>query len=48
MNQEADAFRRTASRFQHLIDYEVPRAEGRVRDIITGLEAIRRTRVSGS
>lgn len=48
VNQEADAFRRTASRFQHLIDYEVPRAEGRVRDIITGLEAIRRTRVSGS
>lgn len=48
VDQEADAFRGIASRFQHLIDYDVPRAEGRMRDIITGLEAIRRTQVPGS
>lgn len=48
VDQEADAFRGIASRFQHLIDYEVPQAERRMRDIITGLEAIRRTQVPGS
>lgn len=48
VDREADAFRTTASRFQYLIDYDIPRAERRVRDLITGLEAIRRTQIPGS
>jgi chromosome segregation ATPase len=41
VEDEASAFRTTANRYQHLIDYEVPRAESRLLAIIGRLEAAR-------
>jgi hypothetical protein len=48
VEQEADAFRGTASRFRDLLDVDTPRAEAHLLAVIDGLEAVRDVRLPGT
>jgi len=48
VDEEASAFRATASRFRNLLETDVPRTEGHLLAIIKGLEAARRVQAPRS
>jgi hypothetical protein len=48
VDDEAGAFRSAAVRFRDLLDLDLPRTENHLRAVISGLEASRRIRVTGS
>jgi hypothetical protein len=48
VEQEAGAFRSTASRFRNLIEVELPRTDAHLRAIINGLEAARQVQPPGA
>ena len=48
VEEEASAFRGAATRFQDLLELDLPRTEHHLLSIINGLEASRRIQVAGS